>query len=67
MPPLTETNPWLRDPEMRRYLNERSARESSIFEGARGLPQPQAPPAYSPVTTRKRRSNASSKKTRNAS
>lgn len=37
--PLTETNPYLRDPEtVRRRLAE-NARQSSMFEGARGLPK----------------------------
>jgi hypothetical protein len=43
MPSLAETNPWLQDPEMRRWLNESSAHESSVFEGATGLPQPSYP------------------------
>ena len=57
MRPLTETNPYLRDPETRRRMLEQNVRESSIFEGARGLPfgKPQK-------SSRKRRSNASRKK-----
>ncbi len=37
MKPLSETNPYLRDPQVRRRLLERNARDSSAFEGARGI------------------------------
>lgn len=38
--PLIETNPYLRDPKKREEMLERNARESSAFEGARGLKKP---------------------------
>jgi hypothetical protein len=57
MEPLIETNPHLRDPEVRRRLIEEDAYESSVFEGAQGLPEPVSRPAE-PL----RRVNASSKK-----
>jgi hypothetical protein len=38
--PLIETHPLLRDPEQRRAILEWNAYESSVFEGARGLPKP---------------------------
>lgn len=45
MPPLSETNPYLRDPAQRRRLLERNARDSSAFEGARvPKPAPVQPP-----------------------
>ena len=53
MKPLSETNPFIRDPETRRRMLEENAYASSVFEGARGLPQP-AP--------RPRRARASAKK-----
>ena len=37
MKPLSETNPYIRDPEDATPLLERNARQSSVFEGARGL------------------------------
>jgi hypothetical protein len=57
MASLAETNPYLRDPEMRRFLLEDNAFASSVFEGARGLTRPQQRPS-----ARKRRSIASRKK-----
>ena len=36
-----ETNPYLKDPEQRRRLLERNAYDSSVFEGATGLPKPE--------------------------
>ncbi len=57
MASLAETNPYLRDPEQRRRVLEEDARQSSIFEGARGL----KPPASQPEPD-KRRSTASRKK-----
>lgn len=56
MASLIESNPYLRDPEVRRRFLEENARQSSIFEGARGLP----PVTQSP--SRKRRSIAPLKK-----
>ena len=41
MKPLSETNPYLRDPETRRRRIAHSVYESSVFEGARGLVRPQ--------------------------
>lgn len=40
MASLLETNPYLRDPEIRRLMLERNAYESSIASGARGLTAP---------------------------
>jgi hypothetical protein len=57
MASLIETNPYLRDPEMRRFLLEDNAYASSVFEGARGLTRPRTQP-----NARKRRSIASRKK-----
>ncbi|MCC6581056.1 MAG: hypothetical protein IT440_11505 [Phycisphaeraceae bacterium] len=39
MIPLTQSNPYLRDPEAVRRMLERNALDSSMFEGARGLKQ----------------------------
>jgi hypothetical protein len=57
MASLAETNPYLRDPEMRRRMLEEDALDSSVFEGARGL-KPLAPLKE----TYKRRCIASKKK-----
>ncbi len=57
MRPLSETNPYLRDPEERRRLLEENAYQSSVFEGAQGLPRPETPPS-----SRARRSKVSTKK-----
>lgn len=59
MKPLSETNPYLRDPENRRRLIEREARSSSFFEGARGLPPLSPKPVHS---LRAARSKTSTKK-----
>lgn len=40
--PLIETHPLLRDPELRRAILEWNAYDSSVFEGARGLPKPKS-------------------------
>ncbi len=37
MASLAEKNPYLRDPIARRKMVEEDARQSSLFEGARGL------------------------------
>lgn len=39
MPSLLKTNPYLRDPRKRRRMLEEESRESSMLEGARGLPK----------------------------
>ncbi len=57
MKPLSETNPYIRDPEARRRLLEENAYDSSVFEGARGLKKPEAQ-----RLARKRASKASTKK-----
>jgi len=54
---LTRTNPYIRDPKTRQRWLEENARESSLFEGARGLPG--GSPYHS---SRKRRAIASVKK-----
>jgi hypothetical protein len=38
MPSLSKTNPYLRDAGVRQRIVAENARESSHFEGARGLP-----------------------------
>ncbi len=60
--PLTETNPYLRDPETVRRLIREDARQSSVFEGAHGLPRAERQPD---VTSRRR--IASTKKAVNKS
>jgi hypothetical protein len=40
---LAESNPHLRDPERLAEIIAHSAWESSVFEGARGLPRPKRP------------------------
>ena len=57
MPSLAQTNPYLRDPILRRQLIRENVYASSVMEGARGLPKP---PRYS--KSPKRRVIASSKK-----
>lgn len=47
MASLIDTNPYLRDPEERARMLEENARQSSIFEGARGIPHPRRPSAAS--------------------
>ncbi len=37
--PLTETNPYLCDPEVVSRIIREDVRQSSIFEGAKGLPR----------------------------
>ena len=59
---LIETNPYLKDPAERMRLLTENAWESSVAEGARGLPRPEAQPL--PL---KRRPKASTKKPVNAS
>lgn len=54
---LIETNPYLKDPAERMRLLTENAWESSVAEGARGLPRPEAQPLPP-----KRRSKASAKK-----
>jgi hypothetical protein len=56
MKSLLKSNPYLADPVNRKAILRHNARESSIFEGARGIPaQPLGP-------LRSRRSKASTKK-----
>ena len=61
---LVETNLYLRNRKTRRRWLEQNARESSIFEGARGLAQKARRSAR---ISRKRRSIASRKKSVSAS
>ncbi len=56
MKSLLESNPYLADPVRRKAMLRHNARQSSVFEGAQGIP---AQPAEGP---RKRRSKASTKK-----
>jgi hypothetical protein len=56
MKSLLESNPYLADPELRKKTLYDNARQSSIFEGARGIP------AQPLGRLRKRRSRASTKK-----
>ncbi|HVX86473.1 MAG TPA: hypothetical protein VH253_16950 [Phycisphaerae bacterium] len=46
MKPLIETNPYLRDPEIRERMLRRSVLQSSYFEGARNIKL--APPVRKP-------------------
>ena len=56
MKSLLKSNPYLADPANRKAVLRHNARQSSIFEGARGIPsQPLTP-------LRSRRSKASAKK-----
>jgi hypothetical protein len=59
MPSLAETNVYLRDPERRRRMLADNAWQSSVFEGARGLPRPEADQRGS--SRRSRRRTASTK------
>jgi hypothetical protein len=61
MKALIETNRYMRDPATRRRWLEENARDSSAFEGARGLSGDQPRPC-----SRKRRSTASRKKSAKA-
>lgn len=73
MASLIDTNPYLRDPEERARMLEENARQSSVFEGARGLPgtarrRPAAvqpgtdpSPARPHTSARERRETASAK------
>jgi len=56
MKSLLESNPYLADPELRKTMLYDNARQSSVFESARGIP------AQPPGRLRKRRSKASTKK-----
>jgi hypothetical protein len=56
MKSLLKSNPYLRDPARRKAMLRHNARQSSIFEGARGIP------AQPPERPRKRRSKPSTKK-----
>jgi len=56
MKSLRESNPYLADPELRKTILYDNARQSSLFEGARGIP------AQPLGRLRKRRSKASTKK-----
>jgi hypothetical protein len=56
MKSLLESNPYLADPVRRKAILRHNARQSSIFEGARGIPAQAAEPTF------KRRSRASSRK-----
>ena len=55
MKSLLESNPYLADPKLRKTILYDNARQSSIFEGARGIP------AQRVGRLRKRRSKASTK------
>jgi len=59
MPSLAETNPCLRDPERRRRMLTDNAWQSSVFEGARGLPCPDS--GQRKGSRRSQRRNASTK------
>ncbi len=59
MPSLAESNPYLSDPERRRRLLAVNAWQSSVFEGARGLPRPDS--SQREASLRSRRRTASKK------
>jgi hypothetical protein len=67
MKPLIFSNDFLRNTRSLAALLAERARESSLFEGARGLPRPTDPRASSKTDQRSARSRASSKKTVNPS
>jgi len=56
MKSLLKSNPYLADPAARRAMVRSNARQSSIFEGAHGIP------AQARGALRNRRSKASTKK-----
>jgi hypothetical protein len=56
MKSLLKSNPYLADPARRKAMLRNNAWQSSVFEGARGIP------AQSLCPSRKRRSRASAKK-----
>jgi len=56
MKPLSQTNPYLLNPTLRKEMLDRHVYESSVFEGAQGLPKPAA------STRRKVRTKAVTKK-----
>lgn len=58
MSPLIKTNRYLRDPQTRRRMIAENVYDSSVFEGAIGLPKPQS-------SASRRRKMASSKKRAN--
>ncbi|OHB63978.1 MAG: hypothetical protein A2Y76_07925 [Planctomycetes bacterium RBG_13_60_9] len=57
MKSLLKSNPYLADPVNRKAMLHHNARQSSIFEGARGIPAQPGGPLHS------RRCRASTKKT----
>jgi hypothetical protein len=62
MASLAEKNPYLRDPVERRKMVEEDARQSSIFEGARGLkpvPAQPEPDSLRSMASRKKSAKAS--------
>jgi len=56
MKSLLQSNPYLADPAYRKAMLHENARQSSIFEGAQGIP------AQARGPSRKRRSKPSTKK-----
>ncbi len=64
MASLIETNPYLRDPRARRQMIAENVYDSSVFEGAVGLPDPRRKRKPRRPALR-RRKTASSKKRAN--
>lgn len=54
MPSLIETNPYLRDPTRRRQMIAENVYDSSVFEGAIGLPKPPRRKPRQPALRRRR-------------
>ncbi len=63
MASLIETNPYLRDPRRRREMIAEDVYDSSVFEGAVGLPKPR--PKRQPQRPASRRKMAATKKRAN--
>lgn len=64
MPSLIETNPYLRDPDLRRQMIAENVYDSSVFEGAVGLPKPPARKKIQRPASRRRKIAASKKRAR---
>ena len=59
MSALIATNPYLRNARRRRRWLAENARESSAFEGAKGLPKPQKASSRRSMASRKKAAKSS--------
>jgi hypothetical protein len=57
MLPLIKTNRYLRDPQTRRRMIAENVYDSSVFEGAIGLPKPQLSTSRRKMASAKKRAN----------